>query len=84
MKMPVRCVVHADRAYTVQANRKVAIPRERALYRQRNKIEIMFGRLKDWRRSRHPFGGLANKMMHPSSKGPPSTRRAGRSAAAFI
>ncbi len=31
-------------------NRKIAIPHDPALYRQRHKIEIMFGRLKDWRR----------------------------------
>ena len=33
-----------------KANRKVYIPHDTALYRQRHKIEIMFGRLKDWRR----------------------------------
>ena len=33
-----------------KANRKVPIPHDAALYRQRHKIEIMFGRLKDWRR----------------------------------
>ena len=31
-------------------DRKVAIPHDAALYRQRHRIEIMFGRLKDWRR----------------------------------
>ena len=31
-------------------SRKVAIPHDQALYRQRHKIENMFGRLKDWRR----------------------------------
>jgi len=31
-------------------NRKVVIPHDPVLYRQRHKIEIMFGRLKDWRR----------------------------------
>ncbi len=31
-------------------NRKVAIPRDAILYRQRHRIENMFGRLKDWRR----------------------------------
>ena len=36
-----------------KANRKVPIPHDRTLYRQRHKIEIMFGRLKDWRRI-HP------------------------------
>jgi transposase len=33
-----------------KANRKVPIPHDRDLYRQRHKIENMFGRLKDWRR----------------------------------
>ena len=33
-----------------KSNRKIAIPHDPALYRQRHKIEIMFGRLKDWRR----------------------------------
>jgi len=31
-------------------NRHVQHPFDRALYRQRHRIEIMFGRLKDWRR----------------------------------
>lgn len=30
--------------------RKVPIPHDRTLYRQRHRIENMFGRLKDWRR----------------------------------
>ena len=33
-----------------KANRKVQIPHDRTLYRQRHKIENMFGRIKDWRR----------------------------------
>ncbi len=33
-----------------KTNRKVAIPPDPVLYRERHKIEIMFGRLKDWRR----------------------------------
>ena len=32
-----------------KSNRKVAIPHDAVLYRQRHKIENMFGRLKDWR-----------------------------------
>lgn len=31
-------------------NRKIQIPYDKALYKQRHKIENMFGRLKDWRR----------------------------------
>ena len=33
-----------------KANRRVPIPHDRTLYRQRHRIENMFGRLKDWRR----------------------------------
>ena len=33
-----------------RANRKVQIPYDLVLYKQRHKIENMFGRLKDWRR----------------------------------
>jgi len=33
-----------------KANRKVTIPHDRALYRQRHKVENMFGKIKDWRR----------------------------------
>ena len=33
-----------------KSNRKAAIPRDAILYKQRHRIENMFGRLKDWRR----------------------------------
>ncbi len=33
-----------------KSNRKIAIPHNPTLYRERHKVEIMFGRLKDWRR----------------------------------
>lgn len=33
-----------------RANRKTPIPYDTDLYKQRNRIERMFGRLKDWRR----------------------------------
>ena len=33
-----------------KSNRTVAIPHDAILYKQRHKIENMFGRLKDWRR----------------------------------
>jgi transposase len=33
-----------------KTNRKVPIPYDKVLYRQRHKIENMFGKLKDWRR----------------------------------
>ena len=31
-------------------SRKVAYPYDKLLYRERHKVEVMFGRLKDWRR----------------------------------
>jgi transposase len=33
-----------------KANRKIPIPHDPVLYRQRHHIENMFGKLKDWRR----------------------------------
>jgi transposase len=33
-----------------KVNRKTPIPHDKQLYRQRHKIENMFGKLKDWRR----------------------------------
>ncbi len=33
-----------------KTNRKVPIPHDTALYKQRHRIENMFGKLKDWRR----------------------------------
>jgi transposase len=33
-----------------KTNRKIPIPHDRLLYRQRHRIENMFGKLKDWRR----------------------------------
>jgi transposase len=33
-----------------KTNRKEPIPHDKLLYRQRHRIENMFGRLKDWRR----------------------------------
>ena len=33
-----------------RSNRKTPIEHNRSLYRQRHKIENMFGRIKDWRR----------------------------------
>ena len=38
-----------------KANRKVPIPHDTVLYRQRHKIENRFGKLKDWRRIYHPL-----------------------------
>ena len=33
-----------------KSNRKVTIPHDALLYKQRHRIENMFGRIKDWRR----------------------------------
>ena len=33
-----------------KTNRKIPIPHDTVLYRQRHRIENMFGKLKDWRR----------------------------------
>ena len=33
-----------------KTNRKIPIPHDKALYRQRHRNENMFGKLKDWRR----------------------------------
>ena len=33
-----------------KSNRKVPIPHDAVLYRQRHRVENMFGKLKDWRR----------------------------------
>ncbi len=44
-------------------NRKVPIPYDRVLYRQRHKIENMFGRLKDWRRIHTRYDRCAHTFM---------------------
>jgi len=46
-----------------KANRKVPIPYDAALYRQRYKIENMFGRLKDWRRIHTRYDRCAHTFM---------------------
>ena len=46
-----------------KANRKVQIPHDAALYRSRHKIEIMFGRLKDWRRIHTRYDRCAHTFM---------------------
>ena len=40
--------VNIDACIPSKANRKVHIPHDKALYRQRHKVENMFGKLKDW------------------------------------
>ncbi len=44
-------------------NRKAPIPHDRTLYRQRHKIENMFGRLKDWRRVHTRYDRCAHTFM---------------------
>ncbi len=46
-----------------KANRKVQIPHDAALYHHRHKIEIMFGRLKDWRRIHTRYDRCAHTFM---------------------
>lgn len=46
-----------------KANRKVQIEYDTILYRQRHKIENMFGRLKDWRRIHTRYDRCAHTFM---------------------
>ena len=46
-----------------KVNRKTPIPYDAALYRQRHKIEIMFGRLKNWRRIHTRYDRCAHTFM---------------------
>ena len=46
-----------------RANRKAPIPHDATLYRQRHRIEIMFGRLKDWRRIHTRYDRCAHTFM---------------------
>lgn len=46
-----------------KANRKIPIPHDAKLYRQRHKIENMFGKLKDWRRIHTRYDRCAHTFM---------------------
>ena len=46
-----------------KSNRKTPIEHDRALYRERHKIENMFGRLKDWRRIHTRYDRCAHTFM---------------------
>lgn len=46
-----------------KSNRKIPIPHDTVLYRQRHKIENMFGRLKDWRRIHTRYDRCAHTFM---------------------
>jgi putative transposase len=44
-------------------SRKLPIPHDKTLYRQRHRIENMFGRLKDWRRIAMRYDRCAHTFM---------------------
>jgi transposase len=46
-----------------KANRKTQIAYDKTLYRQRHRIENMFGRLKDWRRVHTRYDRCAHTFM---------------------
>ena len=46
-----------------KANRKGPIEHDRTLYRQRHKIENMFGKLKDWRRIHTRYDRCAHTFL---------------------
>jgi transposase len=46
-----------------KANRKMSIPHDTVLYRQRHRIENMFGKLKDWRRIHTRYDRCAHTFM---------------------
>ena len=46
-----------------KANRKLQIPHDRILDRQRHKVENMFGELKDWRRIHTRYDRCAHTFM---------------------
>ena len=52
-----------DSCIPSRANRTAPIPHDRALYRQRHKIENMFGKLKDWRRIHTRYDRCAHTFM---------------------
>lgn len=54
-----------------KANRKMPIPHDTALYRQRHKIEIMFGRLKDCVASTLATIAAPTPSCPPSASQPP-------------
>ena len=46
-----------------KSNRKAPIPHDRNLYRQRHKVENMFGKIKDWRRIHTRYDRCAHTFM---------------------
>ena len=57
------CAKCSDDGHPSKINRKVPIPHDRQLYRQRHRIENMFGRLKDWRRIHTRYNRCAHTFM---------------------
>lgn len=57
----------ADRGVTAcipsKANRKLQVPHNRTLYRQRHRVENIFGKLKDWRRIHTRYDRCAHIFM---------------------
>ena len=58
--LTVRCI---EPCIPSKANRKIPIAHDKILYRQRHKIENMFGRLKDWRRIHTRYDRCAHTFM---------------------
>ena len=52
-----------DACIPSKANRKVHIPHDKVLYRQRHKVENMFGKLKDWHRIHTGYDRSAHAFM---------------------
>ena len=52
-----------DACIPSRINRKIPIPYDQTLYRQRHKIENMFGRIKDWRRIHTRYDRCAHTFM---------------------
>ncbi|MGF6177694.1 transposase [Ensifer sp. 4252] len=46
-----------------KVNRKMPIQHDKVLYRQRHKVENMFGKLKDWRRIHTRYDRCAHTFM---------------------
>ena len=62
----VRQLIRAHRAQAVipsTASRRRPIPYDRTMYRRRNRIERMWGRLKDWRRVATRYDKLAANFL---------------------
>ena len=49
--------------HSIEGQPKVPIPHDPALYEQRDKIENMFGKLKDWRRIHTRYDRCAHSFL---------------------